>query len=105
MRALHSRQEGAAAASGARCFRRLLCPPAAAPCHRPLTAGEQYKRDVARMGDMAVALALTRDSGSGRVTIDELGRPRCSYWPSRRDRDSMVKVSEGRSWLHSAARY
>ena len=48
------------------------------------------------MGDMALALALTRDSGSGRVTIDSSGAPQCSYWPSKRDRAGMVKVG---AWL------
>jgi hypothetical protein len=42
------------------------------------------------------AVVFTRDSGSGRVSIDREGRPVITYWPCDVTRQHMVEV---RRWL------
>lgn len=58
----------------------------------PWTGGEEYKKTILALGDTAVALALTRDQGSGEILTDpKTGRPLVKYWPIEKDRKAMMK--------------
>ena len=58
----------------------------------PWLSGADYKRLCAWFPYATLLLVLTRDRGSGRVTIGRNGLPRIHYWPDRHDRDSMMNV-------------
>ena len=58
----------------------------------PWLSGVDYKRMTAWIPYCAIVLVLTRDKGSGRVTIGGDGLPRIRYWPDAHDRGSMLKV-------------
>ena len=58
----------------------------------PWLSGVDYKRTVTWIPYTAIVLVLTRDKGSGRVTIGRDGLPRIRYWPDAHDRGSMLKV-------------
>ena len=58
----------------------------------PWLSGSDYKRLCAWMPYVSIVLVLTRDRGSGRVTIGKDGLPRLHYWPDAHDRGSMMKV-------------
>ena len=66
----------------------------------PWLSGLDYKRLCSWMPYVSVVLVLTRDKGSGRVTIGADGLPRVHYWPSKQDRQSMMNVSPALS-LHA----
>ena len=51
-----------------------------------------YKRLMTWMPYTANILVLTRDRGSGRVTIGKDGLPRVTYWPNAFDRANMLKA-------------
>lgn len=51
-----------------------------------------YKRLMTWMPYTANILVLTRDRGSGRVTIGKDGLPRVAYWPNAFDRANMLKA-------------
>ena len=59
----------------------------------PWLSGVDYKRLCTWFPYAALLLVLTRDKGSGRVTIGRDGLPRIHYWPGKHDRASMMKVS------------
>ena len=59
----------------------------------PWLSGVDYKRLCTWFPYAALLLVLTRDKGSGRVTIGKDGLPRIHYWPDKHDRASMMKVS------------
>lgn len=59
----------------------------------PWLSGVDYKRLCTWFPYAALLLVLTRDRGSGRVTIGRDGLPRIHYWPDKHDRASMMKVS------------
>ena len=59
----------------------------------PWLGGLDYKRLCSWMPYVSVVLVLTRDKGSGRVTIGADGLPRVHYWPNKQDRASMMDVS------------
>ena len=59
----------------------------------PWLSGMDYKRLCTWFPYAALLLVLTRDKGSGRVTIGRDGFPRIHYWPAKHDRASMMKVS------------
>ena len=59
----------------------------------PWLGGLDYKRLCSWMPYVSVVLVLTRDKGSGRVTIGADGLPRVHYWPNKQDRASMMNVS------------
>lgn len=40
-------------------------------------------------------VVFTRDTGSGRVSIDREGRPVISYWPCPTTRKHLMEVGEG----------
>lgn len=58
----------------------------------PWLSGVDYKRLCAWMPYVSIVLVLTRDRGSGRVTIGKDGLPRLRYWPDAHDRANMMKV-------------
>ena len=59
----------------------------------PWLSGLDFKRLCSWMPYVSVVLVLTRDKGSGRVTIGADGLPRVHYWPNKQDRNSMMNVS------------
>ena len=59
----------------------------------PWLNGLDYKRLCSWMPYISVVLVLTRDKGSGRVTLGPDGLPRVHYWPDKHDRQSMMNVS------------
>ena len=59
----------------------------------PWLSGLDFKRLCSWMPYVSVVLVLTRDKGSGRVTIGADGLPRVHYWPSKQDRNAMMNVS------------
>ena len=59
----------------------------------PWLSGVDYKRLCTWFPYAALLLVLTRDKGSGRVTIGKDGLPRILYWPDKHDRASMMDVS------------
>ena len=56
----------------------------------PWLGGHDYKRLCTWFPYMGVILVLTRDKGSGRVTIGRDGLPRMHYWPNKHDQQSMM---------------
>ncbi|EIE19802.1 FAD/NAD(P)-binding domain-containing protein, partial [Coccomyxa subellipsoidea C-169] len=60
----------------------------------PWLSGVDYKRLCAWMPYVSIVLVLTRDRGSGRVTIGKDGLPRLRYWPDAHDRANMMKGME-----------
>ena len=58
----------------------------------PWLGGHDYKRLCTWFPYMGVILVLTRDKGSGRVTIGRDGLPRMHYWPNKHDQQSMMNV-------------
>jgi hypothetical protein len=59
----------------------------------PWLSGQDYKRLCTWLPYASSVLVLTRDRGSGRITIGRDGLPRVHYWPNAHDRASMMKVS------------
>ena len=64
----------------------------------PWLDGQDFKRLCTWMPYVAVTLVLTRDKGSGRVTIGRDGLPRLHYWPNEHDRESMMQVIATVCW-------
>ena len=64
----------------------------------PWLDGQDFKRLCTWMPFVAVTLVLTRDRGSGRVTIGRDGLPRLHYWPDEHDRESMMQVTATGCW-------
>jgi len=58
----------------------------------PWLSGTDYKRLCTWFPYTAILLVLTRDKGSGRVTVGKDGLPRIHYWPDSHDRESMMNV-------------
>lgn len=63
----------------------------------PWLSGLDFKRLCTWFPYVSIILVLTRDKGSGRVTIGRDGLPRVHYWPDAHDRASMMNVSFCRS--------
>ena len=59
----------------------------------PWLSGADYKRLCTWFPYATLLLVLTRDKGSGKVTIGRDGLPRIHYWPDKHDRGSMMDVS------------
>jgi hypothetical protein len=59
----------------------------------PWLSSLDYKRLCTWLPYASIVLVLTRDKGSGRVTIGSDGLPRVHYWPDAHDRASMMKVT------------
>ncbi|CAK0785523.1 hypothetical protein CVIRNUC_008733 [Coccomyxa viridis] len=76
----------------------LLQTPSAHPglmaASMPWLDGQDFKRLCTWMPYVAVTLVLTRDRGSGRVTIGRDGLPRLHYWPDEHDQESMMQGME-----------
>ena len=64
----------------------------------PWLDGQDFKRLCTWMPYVAVTLVLTRDRGSGRVTIGRDGLPRLHYWPDEHDQESMMQVTATTCW-------
>ncbi|CAL8471165.1 g10707 [Coccomyxa elongata] len=60
----------------------------------PWLSGADFKHTCAWMPYVSSALVLTRDRGSGSVTIGRDGLPRLHYWPDAHDRESMMRGME-----------
>lgn len=58
----------------------------------PWVDGSSWKLRLAAAGRSAPILVYVRDKDSGRITLDAEGQPCISYWPSKADADSMLKV-------------
>lgn len=69
----------------------------------PWRSGEQHKRMMARSAHYAAFIAITRDTGSGRVTIDAQGRPRIAYRLNDVDSGHLLRGLEAMFDLHAAA--
>ncbi|HET9111312.1 MAG TPA: GMC family oxidoreductase [Ktedonobacterales bacterium] len=60
----------------------------------PWRGGAQHKQDMARSRHAATFIALMRDTGEGRVTLDKQGDPILNYFPNATDRRALA-VSMG----------
>jgi len=69
----------------------------------PWRSGEQHKRMMARTLHYAAFIAITRDTGSGRVTIGADGRPRIAYQLNDVDGRHLLRGLEAMFDLHAAA--
>lgn len=69
----------------------------------PWASGEQYQAEVAAMKRAGVFIALTRDRGSGRVTVDRAGRHQIDYRLSPYDRRHALKGQAELIKIHAAA--
>ncbi|GMH37516.1 hypothetical protein BSKO_05389 [Bryopsis sp. KO-2023] len=69
----------------------------------PWYSAEEFKKMVSLYKNAVVAVVLCRDEDSGEVSIDSDGNPVVHYWPSKRDRDTIVKgVEAGLRGLRAA---
>jgi choline dehydrogenase-like flavoprotein len=58
----------------------------------PWRSGAQHKQDMARSRYAATFIALMRDTGEGRVTLDRQGDPTLSYFPNATDRRALTQA-------------
>jgi choline dehydrogenase-like flavoprotein len=58
----------------------------------PWENGAQHKRDMARIPYVATFIALMRDTGEGRVTLDRQGDPVLHYFPNETDRRFLAQA-------------
>lgn len=56
----------------------------------PWRGGAQHKQDMARSPYAATFIALMRDTGEGRVTLDKQGDPTLAYFPNATDRSALT---------------
>ncbi len=56
----------------------------------PWRSGAQHKQDMARSRNAATFIALMRDTGEGRVTLDKQGDPVLNYFPNANDRRALT---------------
>ncbi len=57
----------------------------------PWENGQAHKREMRRIANQALFIALVRDTGEGRVTLDRQGDPVLHYWPNETDRRHLVR--------------
>jgi choline dehydrogenase-like flavoprotein len=69
-----------------------------APAHPGIIAlgtawdgGRQHKEQMLRSADAAIFFVLTRDTGEGRVQVDQGGRAVLQYWPDEENRGFLVR--------------
>ncbi len=60
----------------------------------PWAGGQQHKQEMSRLRHAAAFIVLTRDTGEGRITLDQRGEPVITYWPNETDRRHLVKGSQ-----------
>lgn len=58
----------------------------------PWRSGVQHKQDMARSAHAATFIALMRDTGEGRVTLDRQGDPVLTYFPTAYDRRALTQA-------------
>lgn len=58
----------------------------------PWRSGVQHKQDMARSPYAATFIALMRDTGEGRVTLDRQGDPVLSYFPNATDANALTRA-------------
>jgi choline dehydrogenase-like flavoprotein len=76
---------------------KLECPsvhPSFGGAQLPWLSAADFKKNVLRLPNAFVTIALCRDKGSGSVTVDKDGMPRLHYPLSVHDRDSLVEGAE-----------
>ena len=69
----------------------------------PWHSGEQYLEELGHLAHAGVFIALVRDRGSGRVTIDRAGRHRIDYPLSAYDRQHLLAGQREAIRVHAAA--
>lgn len=69
----------------------------------PWRSGEQHKRVMARSANYAAFISITRDTGSGRVTVGADGKPRIAYALNDVDGRHLLRGIEAMFELHVAA--
>jgi choline dehydrogenase-like flavoprotein len=69
----------------------------------PWENGAQHKRDMARSAHAATFIALMRDTGEGRVTLDRQGDPVLRYFPNEVDRHYLAQAMGEMSRIAAAA--
>ncbi|HEX8996487.1 MAG TPA: FAD-dependent oxidoreductase [Ktedonobacterales bacterium] len=58
----------------------------------PWRSGAQHKQDMARSPYAATFIALMRDTGEGRVTLDKQRNPMLTYFPNANDRNALTQA-------------
>jgi choline dehydrogenase-like flavoprotein len=58
----------------------------------PWRSAAQHKQDMARSQHAATFIALMRDTGEGRVTLDKQGDPILNYFPNANDRRALTQA-------------
>lgn len=58
----------------------------------PWRSGAQHKQDMARSPYAATFIALMRDTGEGRVTLDRQGDPVLTYFPNATDASALTRA-------------
>ncbi len=58
----------------------------------PWRSGAQHKQDMGRSQHAATFIALMRDTGEGRVTLDKQGDPTLTYFPNGADRRALTQA-------------
>lgn len=69
----------------------------------PWKSGQQYQAEAARLRHSAIFIALVRDRGSGRVTIDRAGRHQIDYGVAPFDRKHLLRGQAELIKVHAAA--
>jgi choline dehydrogenase-like flavoprotein len=69
----------------------------------PWESGEQHKRDMTRIPYVATFIALMRDTGEGRVTLDRQGDPVLNYFPNETDRRYLAQAMGEMARIAAAA--
>jgi len=77
--------------------------PGLAVLNSPWGSGEQYRHDAAQISHAAFFIALVRDRGSGRVTLDRHGRRRIDYRLHDYDRNHLLAGQAELVKIHGAA--
>lgn len=77
--------------------------PGLAALTSPWESGAQYERDVAMLHHLGVFIALVRDRGAGRVTVDRAGRHRIDYRISPYDMNHLLAGQRELIRVHAAA--
>ncbi len=77
--------------------------PGLAVLNSPWGSGEQYLSDATQINHAAFFIALVRDRGSGRVTVDRGGRRRIDYRLSEYDRSHLLMGQAELIKIHGAA--
>lgn len=77
--------------------------PGLAMLNLPWESGAQYQAQAARLKHGAIFIALVRDRGSGRVSIDRNGRHQIDYRLSSYDRQHLVRGQAELIKVHGAA--